>query len=84
MPVVKMNNMLDIVCCSEMGEHSDHSNLSVFLVTADIVDVPQGYYIALYSLGSLHLILSLWMLAEYFVKKAPNLSFRLPILEKLL
>ena len=72
----------DIVCCSEMDEHPDHSNRSVFLVTTRILDLPQGYYIALYLLGSLHLVLSFWMLAEYFVKEKPNLSVGLPSIKK--
>lgn len=71
-----------IVCCSEMTEHPDHPNRSVFLVTTRILDVSQGYYVALYLLGSFHLALSLWMLAEYFVKVKPNLSFGLPLIRK--
>ena len=65
-----------------MGEDVDDHNRSVFLVTARILDVPLGYYIALYLLGSFHLILSFWMLAEYFVEVIPNLSFRLPIIDQ--
>ena len=70
--------------CSEMGETVDDHGRSVFLVTTNILDLPLGYYIALYLLGPLHLILSVWMLFEYFVMEVRNLSFRLPIAEELL
>ena len=65
-----------------MGEPVDDNNRSTFLVTANILDVPLDYYVALYLLGTFHLILSFWMLAEYFVKVKPNLSFQVPIIGK--
>ena len=67
------------VFCSEISEPSDNHNNSLLSVTTHILDVPLGYYVALYLLGPFHLILSFWMLAEYFVEVMPNLSFRLPI-----
>ena len=68
---------------SAMGQTADDHNHSVFIIKSGILDVPLGYYGALYSLGSFHLILSLWKLTEYFVKEKPNLSFRMPLSELL-
>ena len=65
-----------------MGEPADDNNHSVFLITPRILDVPLAYNVTLYSLGTFHLILSFWMIAEYFVKVKPNLLFRLPNIGK--
>ena len=38
----------------------------------------------IYILGFFHVILSLWMVAEYYVREAPNLCLRIPLMSKFL
>ena len=70
--------------CSGMYEAADDNNEFVFAITAIDLALPLGYYISLYLLGSFHLILSFWMLAEYLVTVMPNLSFRCSLIDELL
>ena len=38
----------------------------------------------IFILGSFHIILSVWMVGEYFVREAPNILFRIPFFAQLL
>ena len=36
------------------------------------------HYVILYIFGACHIVLSVWMIVEYFFSKKPNLIFRAP------
>ena len=47
-------------------------------------DAPSWYRPVLYTLGSIHLILAMWMILQYYAKHWTNLRFEVLILKRLL
>ena len=63
--------------------HRDNSTANYTIVDNPTVDSWFSDYL-IFILGTFHIILSIWMVSEYFVREAPNLLFKIPFLAGLL
>ena len=60
------------------GPNDTNKTLTVYFP-----QTPNWFYGILWSVGGIHVILSLWMVVEYFVKEKPNIIWTIPSVQKI-